>query len=303
VTSSQALAGSEPSGHISKPEWLRARLPGAGAYESVVRLVRGLQLHTVCEEAHCPNRGECWARGTATFLILGDVCTRCCAFCAVRTGAPTAPPDVDEPRRVAEAIVAMRLAYAVLTSVSRDDLPDGGAASFANCVREIRLRAPGCRVELLIPDFQGDARALATVMDSRPDVLNHNVETVPRLYPGIRPAARFERSLDVLRAAHAAGLVTKSGLMLGLGEEPAEVHDTLMRLRDAAVDVLTIGQYLRPSRTHAPVRRYYSPPEFEELGAAARHLGFGHVESAPLARSSYRAEAQAPLLSARAEVR
>ena len=295
MTSSPAACEPEPSGNAPKPPWLRARIPGAGAYESVSRLVRGLGLHTVCEEAHCPNRGECWAHGTATFLILGDICTRACSFCAVRTGKVGRPPDADEPRRVAEAIVAMQLAYAVLTSVSRDDLPDGGAASFAACVRTIHLRAPGCGVEVLIPDFRGDEHALAAVLDARPDVLNHNVETVPRLYGSVRPQARFERSLDVLRRSHAAGLLTKSGLMLGLGEGAEEIESTLVGLREAGVDMLTIGQYLRPSQAHLPVRRYYKPEEFDDLGEQARRLGFRHVESGPLVRSSYRATSQRSL--------
>jgi lipoic acid synthetase len=296
VTSLPAASEPRPPGHSPKPPWLRARIPGAGAYESVLRLVRGQGLHTVCEEAHCPNRGECWADGTATFLILGNVCTRACSFCAVRSGKVGRPADADEPRRVAEAIVAMRLAYAVLTSVSRDDLLDGGAACFAACVRAIRQRAPECAVEVLIPDFQGDERALAAVVEACPDVLNHNVETVPRLYSSVRPQARFERSLDVLRRSHAAGLLTKSGLMLGLGEDAPEVEATLVSLREAGVDMLTIGQYLRPSQAHLPVGRYYTPAEFDDLGEYARRLGFRHVESGPLVRSSYRAASQRSLM-------
>jgi lipoyl synthase len=289
VTSSHA--GDEPR-HASKPPWLRARIPGTGAAPAVARVVRDLGLHTVCEEAHCPNRGECWAHGTATFLILGDVCTRACGFCAVKSGKPSAAPDPDEPRRVAGAIAGMRLAHAVLTSVSRDDLPDGGAAAFAACVREIRLRVPACRVEVLIPDFRGDEQALAQVVAARPDVLNHNVETVPRLYGRVRPQARFERSLDVLARAHAAGLVAKSGLMVGLGEDSQEVLATLASLRAAGVEMLTIGQYLRPSKAHLPVDRYYTPEEFDALGQQARRLGIRRVSSGPLVRSSYHAQEQ-----------
>jgi len=285
-------AGDEPRGGTSKPPWLRVRIPAAGAALGVSRLMRGFGLHTVCEEAHCPNRGECWAHGTATFLILGDVCTRACAFCAVTSGKPSAPPDPDEPRRVAEAVSSLQLAHAVLTSVSRDDLPDGGAASFAACVREIRVRVPTCQVEVLIPDFRGDEQALARVVESRPDVLNHNVETVPRLYGRIRPHARFERSLEVLSRAHAAGLLAKSGLMVGLGEDAPEVHATLVSLRAAGVEMLTIGQYLRPSQAHVPVQRYYTPAEFDDLGQRARRLGFRHVASGPLVRSSYHAQEQ-----------
>jgi lipoyl synthase len=291
VTSSHADDEPSSKGHTSKPPWLRARIPGAGAAGGVSRLVRGLSLHTVCEEAHCPNRGECWTSGTATFLILGDVCTRDCAFCAVKSGKP-GRPDPDEARRVAEAVSGMRLTYAVVTSVSRDDLPDGGAGAFAVCVREVRQQAPACRVEVLIPDFRGDERALATVVEARPDVLNHNVETVPRLYPSVRPQAGFERSLDVLRRAHGAGLLTKSGLMVGLGEDSSEIQAVLVRLREAGVEMLTIGQYLRPSQAHAPIDRYYTPAEFDDLGQQARRLGFRQVASGPLVRSSYRADEQ-----------
>ncbi len=273
-----------------KPPWIRARAPAGQEYERVVRLVRGLRLHTVCEEAHCPNLGECWGRGTATFMILGEVRTRACAFCAIRTGLPAAPPDPDEPRRVAEAVAAMRLRHAVLTSVDRDDQPDGGAGMFAACLREIRARLPGCTVEVLIPDFKGDARALAIVFDARPDVMNHNVETVPRLYRTIRPGARFQRSLDVLSRSRQAGLLTKSGIMVGLGEEESEVRDTIQRIRTAGAEILTVGQYLRPSMKHAPVARYWAPEEFEGLKAFALGLGFAHVESGPLVRSSYHAE-------------
>ena len=277
-----------------KPPWIRVRAPGGEEYQRVRGLVRGLRLHTVCEEAHCPNLGECWSNGTATFMILGEVCTRACAFCAVKTGMPAAPPDPDEPRRVAEAVASMRLGHAVLTSVNRDDQPDGGAALFAACVRAIRALVSRCRVEVLIPDFKGDAEALAVVLASRPDVLNHNVETVPRLYRDIRPGARFERSLDVLRRSRAAGLATKSGIMVGLGEDLAEVEETIRRIGAAGAQILTIGQYLRPSLKHAPVARYYAPEEFQDLKRLALEQGFDHVESGPLVRSSYHAERHVP---------
>jgi lipoyl synthase len=278
---------------LPKPAWLRARAPGGGEYERVVRLVRGQRLHTVCEEAHCPNLGECWGHGTATFMILGDVCTRACTFCAVRTGRPAEPPDPDEPRRVAEAAVAMRLQHVVITSVDRDDQRDGGAGSFAACIREIRART-GCTIEVLIPDFKGDWAALALVTGAGPDILNHNVETVPRLYRHVRPGARFERSLELLSRARAAGLLTKSGIMVGLGEERQEVEETIRAIREAGTRILTIGQYLRPSLQHSPVERYWTPEEFEELRALALALGFAQVESAPLVRSSYHAEKHAP---------
>ena len=290
------FAGAEPA-RAPKPPWIRARVPAGAEYLRVVGLVRGMHLHTVCEEAQCPNLGECWGRGTATFMILGDVCTRACGFCAVRTGKPAAPPDPEEPRRVADAVAALGLRHAVITSVDRDDQPDGGAGSFAACVREIRARAPECSVELLIPDFKGDWSALAIVLASRPEILNHNVETVPRLYRTVRPGARFERSLELLARSAQAGLLTKSGIMVGLGEEWDEVRATIGRIRDAGTEILTVGQYLRPSREHAPVERYYSPDEFVALKELALDMGFRHVESGPLVRSSYHAETQAPLLA------
>jgi lipoic acid synthetase len=256
--------------------------------------MRALDLHTVCEEARCPNIGDCWNRGTATFMILGDVCTRACGFCAVKTGLPTAPPDPHEPERLADAVARMGLRHAVITSVNRDDQRDGGAAVFAACVRAVRARVPGCAVEVLIPDFKGAADALQVVLDARPDILNHNTETVPRLYRQVRPGARFERSLELLRRAKAAGLLTKSGIMVGLGEERAEVSATLGAIRAAGTDVLTVGQYLRPSLSHLPIRRYYAPQEFAEIKDEALALGFAHVESAPLVRSSYHADEQVP---------
>jgi lipoyl synthase len=277
---------------LPKPAWIRARAPGGELYERTLRLARSLSLHTVCEEAHCPNLGECWGRGTATFMILGDVCTRACSFCAVRTGLPTLPPDPLEAERVAEAVARMGLRHAVLTSVNRDDQRDGGASVFAACVRAIRAHAPRCSIELLVPDFRGEWDALGLVLGARPDILNHNVETVPRLYRTIRPGARFERSLELLRRAKGAGLIAKSGVMVGLGEEWAELVATVEAVRQAGTDILTIGQYLRPSLKHAPVLRYYAPAEFEELKARALALGFSHVESGPLVRSSYHADQQ-----------
>jgi lipoic acid synthetase len=277
-----------------RPDWIKARAPIGPGYERLASLMRGLSLHTVCEEARCPNIGDCWNRGTATFMILGDVCTRACGFCAVKTGLPERAPDPDEPRRVADAVARMGLRHAVITSVNRDDQRDGGAAVFAACVREIRSRIPACAVEVLIPDFKGNWEALRAVVDARPDILNHNTETVPRLYRRVRPGARFERSLELLRRSKGAGLLTKSGIMLGLGEERAEVEGCLRAIRDTGTDILTVGQYLRPSLEHLPIVRFYEPEEFDALRAFALELGFGHVESAPLVRSSYHADRQVP---------
>ncbi len=282
------------SGITKRPDWLRARAPQGAGYESLLGLVRGLSLHTVCEEARCPNLGECWERGTATFMILGDVCTRACGFCAVRTGLPGAAPDRDEPRRVADAVQRMRLRHAVVTSVNRDDQPDGGASVFAAVVAAIRARVPGCAIELLVPDFKGDPVAIDIVLASRPDVLNHNVETVPRLYRSVRPGARFSRSLDLLRHASERGFLTKSGIMVGLGEEMDEVHDCIRAIRATGTAILTVGQYLRPSPDHLPIVRYYTPEEFQAIRDFARALGFSHVESGPLVRSSYHAEEHVP---------
>jgi lipoic acid synthetase len=262
-------------------------------YERLSRLMRDLGLHTVCEEARCPNVGECWNRGTATFMILGDVCTRACGFCAVKTGLPARPPDPEEPERVAQAVARLGLRHAVITSVDRDDQKDGGASSFAAVVRLIRNRVPGCAVEVLIPDFKGDWEALEVVCAARPDILNHNTETVPRLYRSVRPGARFSRSLELLARAKAASLVTKSGIMVGLGEEAGEVRETIGLIRKAGTDILTVGQYLRPTATHLPIVRYYTPEEFAGIKAFALSLGFAHVESGPLVRSSYHAEEQA----------
>jgi lipoic acid synthetase len=276
-----------------KPEWLKVRAPGSENYHRLKGLMRGLGLHTVCEEANCPNIGECWHHGTATFMILGDTCTRSCGYCNVVHGTPGAP-DPHEPAKVASAIHTLQLSYVVVTSVDRDDLPDFGASQFAQTIRETRARVPDCRLEVLIPDFQGSEASLRTVLDARPDVLNHNIETVPRLYRTARPGGRYERALDLLRRsrAYAPHIPTKSGMMVGLGEEWDEVVTTLGDLRAAGCSIVTIGQYLRPSLANLPMARYYTPSEFAELKRIGLELGFGHVESGPLVRSSYHAHEQ-----------
>jgi lipoyl synthase len=283
-----------------KPEWLKVRAPGSENYHRLKGLMRTLGLHTVCEEANCPNIGECWHHGTATFMILGDTCTRSCGYCNVIHGTPK-PPDADEPVKVASAIHAMALDYVVVTSVDRDDLPDCGASHFARTIRETRQRLPQCRIEVLIPDFKGDEAALRTVLEARPDVLNHNIETVPRLYRAVRPGGRYERALQLLDRARTAAsdIPTKSGLMVGLGEEWDEVVDTLRGLRSVGCQILTIGQYLRPSLANVPMSRYYTPAEFAELKRLGIEMGFGHVESGPLVRSSYHAHEQADQLRIR----
>ena len=275
---------------LARPEWLRAPAPGGQNYRELKALIDGLKLHTVCESAACPNVGDCWNRRTATFMILGNVCTRRCGFCAVEKGAPL-EVDFDEPRRVAEAVAAMGLRYAVVTSVNRDDRKDGGAELFAATIHAIRERIPGCQVEVLVPDFQGSHAALEIVMRAAPDVLNHNTETVPRLYRQVRLGARYERSLDMLAHAKQISPKTpvKSGLMLGLGETPGEVLEVMRDLRSHRVDILTLGQYLRPSAKHLPIVRYLPPSEFEDLRQAGMAMGFAHVESGPLVRSSYHA--------------
>jgi lipoic acid synthetase len=263
-------------------------------------LVRREQLHTVCEEAHCPNVGECWNAGEATFMILGDVCTRSCGFCAVTSGRPTGL-DLLEPSRLARTVEALGLDYAVITSVNRDDLADGGASVFAACLRAIRRRAPSCLVEVLIPDFEGNPDALRTVVEAKPVVLNHNTETVPRLYPRVRPKARYSRSLELLRRAKEIdpGMTTKSGIMTGLGETVDEVLETMRDLRDQDCDLLTVGQYLRPDAKHLPVERYWRPEEFEEVRRAGMAMGFRHVEAGPFVRSSYHAGEQARAAASR----
>jgi len=277
-----------------KPSWLKVRAPGGPQYLRLKGLMRQWNLHSVCEEAHCPNIGECWEDLTATFMILGDVCTRNCGYCAVTHGKPVWE-DREEPERVGRAVGELGIEYVVITSVNRDDLADGGAAHFAATVRAIRRHAAGCRVELLIPDFQGNGAALASVIEAAPDILNHNIETVPRLYKVARHGGRYERTLELFRRARRAApaLVTKSGIILGLGEERDELLETMRDLRAADVNLLTLGQYLRPSREHLPVARYYHPDEFAELAERGREMGFAHVESGPLVRSSYHAKKQA----------
>ncbi|MBL8178128.1 MAG: lipoyl synthase [Bryobacterales bacterium] len=273
-----------------RPNWLRAPAPVGDNYRDLKSLVQRLNLHTVCESAACPNVGECWNHRTATFMILGNVCTRRCGFCAVQKGAPL-PVDFDEPRRVAEAVEALGLRFAVITSVNRDDRKDGGALLFAMVIEAIRARVPGCKVEVLVPDFQGAHDAMKIVIDARPDVLNHNTETVPRLYRQVRLGARYSRSLDMLRFAKECNpeIPVKSGLMLGLGETRDEVIQVLRDLKAHRVDIVTLGQYLRPSPKHLPIFRYVSPEEFAELKTIGMELGFAHVEAGPLVRSSYHA--------------
>ncbi len=277
-----------------KPEWLKVRAPGSENYLRLRGIMRDLKLNTVCEDAHCPNIGECWHHGTATFMILGDVCTRACTYCAVAHGRP-ATLDIDEPRRVGEAVEKMALKYAVITSVDRDDQADGGAGIFAETIREIKTRLPECRVEVLIPDFKGEAGPLETVLNAKPDVLNHNTETVPRLYRAVRSGGKYARTLELLDRSrkYAPGIPTKTGMMMGLGEEHGEVVQVFKDLRDVGVSILTLGQYLRPSNDHAVMTRYYTPDEFRELKRIALGLGFAHVESGPLVRSSYHAHEQA----------
>ena len=283
-----------PKVRKAKPEWLKARAPMGENYHELKRLARTLDLHTVCESAQCPNIGECWNHKTATFMLLGNVCTRRCGFCAVPKGKPE-PIDIDEPRRVAEAVARLGLKFAVVTSVNRDDDNLGGAKIFAETIREVRRQAPGCQVEVLIPDFQGDADSLRVVVEARPEILNHNTETVPRLYRAVRSGARYERTLDLLSAVKKLDphMRTKTGVMVGLGETVDELLRVFKDLAGRNVDILTVGQYLRPSKDHLPMTRYYTPEEFRSLKVEALKLGFRHVESGPLVRSSYHAHEQA----------
>jgi lipoic acid synthetase len=286
----------EPAGKapVRKPEWLKARAPVGENYHNLKSLARSLNLHTVCESAHCPNIGECWQHKTATFMMLGNLCTRRCGFCAVPKGRPDAI-DFDEPRRVAEAVSLLGLQHAVITSVNRDDDLVGGARAFAMVIEEIRKQAPGCQVEVLIPDFQGKPEAIQIVVDAKPEVLNHNTESVPRLYRVVRSGARYERTLRLLEYAkelNPSG-ITKSGVMVGLGEETGELLEVFRDLAAVHCDILTIGQYLRPSRDHLPMARLYTPQEFVDLKTEALKMGFRHVESGPLVRSSYHAHEQA----------
>jgi len=284
-------APSPPAGEATrKPPWLKVKAPGGPNYVALKHMMRDLKLHTVCEEAHCPNIGECWEHKAATFMILGDVCTRNCAYCAVAHGTP-APLDAGEPHRLADAVAQMGLKHVVITSVDRDDLPNGGAEIFASCIAEIRLRLPQTSVEVLIPDFKGNPEALRLIVDARPDILNHNLETIARLYRIARPGGRYARALELLDRAKDMNpeLLTKSGIICGLGEDWDELLTAMRDLRAARVDILTIGQYLRPSDQHLPIARWYTPDEFAELKRYGMSLGYRHVESGPLVRSSYHA--------------
>ncbi|MCH7712588.1 MAG: lipoyl synthase [Chloroflexi bacterium] len=275
------------------PEWLKVRAPGSPRYIELKNLMREQSLHTVCEEAHCPNIGECWDQGTATFMILGDICTRACLYCAVTTGRPTGI-DLQEPARLAKTVKEIGLDYCVITSVNRDELADGGAFIFASCIKKIRQEAPACKVEVLIPDFAGSWPALRKVMDAGPDVLNHNIESVSRVFKKVRPKGDYQMSLELLAKAKemAPGTVTKSGIIVGMGERQDELLETMADLRRVDCDLLTIGQYLRPSRKHLPIDRFYTPAEFDQLKEAGQAMGFKHVASGPLVRSSYHAGEQ-----------
>ena len=280
----------EPLYQIRKPGWLKVRAPGGPNYARLKGLMRDLNLHTVCEEAHCPNVGECWEHGTATFMILGDVCTRNCPYCAVAHGRPP-KYDIDEPDRVAAAVAELQLRHAVITSVDRDDLPDFGADIFARTIRGIHERVPGCSVEVLVPDFQGNEAAIRTVLDARPEIYNHNTETVPRLYKKARPGGRYPRVMEIFRfaKAYAPEIPTKTGIILGMGETTEEIIAVMRDLRERDVDILTLGQYLRPSNDHIALEKYYTPDEFSDLARIGRDMGFRHVEAGPLVRSSYHA--------------
>jgi lipoic acid synthetase len=294
ILTNDPAAGGAPTplpGMHPRPAWLKVRFFGGDNYQDLKRIMRTLDLHTVCESARCPNQGECWDHRTATFMILGDVCTRACGFCAVTSGRPAGPPDESEPNRVAQAVEQMNLRYAVVTSVNRDDQPDGGSAIFARTIAAIRQRVPDCKVEVLIPDFRGDWAALATVLEARPDVLNHNLETVPRLYREVRPGAIYARSLELLRRAkqQASATPIKTGMMLGLGETRAEVLRAMAAIAECGADILTLGQYLQPTREHLPVIRFVHPDEFADYKRLGEQMGLRHVESGPLVRSSYHA--------------
>jgi lipoic acid synthetase len=290
----------DPTAPMRRPDWLKVRAPSGEQYHQLKRLMRSKSLHTICEEANCPNIAECWGRGTATFLIMGDVCTRSCGFCDVKTGMPS-PLDWAEPIRVAQAVRDMNLKHVVITSVNRDERRDGGAPIFALTIRQVRAIQPGCTIEVLIPDFKGSVSALEIVMREDPDILNHNVETVPRLFKKVQPQDRYEWALTTLSNAKALvpGAVTKTGLMLGLGETADEVLQVMRDLREIDVDILTLGQYLQPSKKHLPIERYWAPEEFAEFRRIGHGMGFKWVESGPLVRSSFRAEFQARALSRR----
>jgi lipoyl synthase len=289
------VSATRPLSPAPIPQWIRVRVSEGDQFKELKHLVKDKHLHTVCEEARCPNIYDCWSRRTATFMILGDVCTRACRFCAVTSGRPT-ELDLGEPLRVAESVAQLGLKHAVITSVDRDDLKDGGAGIFARTIRAIRRRSPATTIEVLTPDFQANLDAVRTVVEARPDIFNHNTETVPRLYANVRPKAVYANSLALLRhvKALAPEMVTKSGLMVGLGETEDELIDVFRNMRAHNIDVLTVGQYLRPSKKHAEVVRYYQPAEFDQLKARALEMGFGHVEAGPLVRSSYHADEQIP---------
>jgi lipoic acid synthetase len=275
--------------HTARPSWLKVKVPLGESFSRLKGLMDGKHLHTVCEEARCPNMSECWNAGTATFMILGDVCTRSCGFCAVKTGKPEGL-DLEEPFRVADAVRSMGVRYAVVTSVNRDELPDGGAAVFAETIRQIRVVNPSVSIEVLIPDFRGVEWALDIVVEARPDVLNHNIETVPRLYTGVRPQAKYDRSLELLERAKRKGMMTKTGIMVGLGESEEEVQEVMRDVRGVNCDIFTIGQYLQPTKEHLPVERYVHPDEFARYKQYGLAMGLPRVESGPLVRSSYHAE-------------
>lgn len=279
----------DPNLSQRRPDWLKVKAPGGESFSQLKTMMRSKSLHTVCEEARCPNIAECWNAGTATFMINGDTCTRSCSFCAVKTGRP-APLSWDEPNRVADAALKMNLVHCVITSVNRDELPDGGAAIWAQTIRAVREKSPKTTIEVLIPDFKGNMDALQTVIDAAPDLLNHNTETVPRLYRPVRPQGRYPWSIQLLREAKLRGMRTKTGIMLGLGETKEEVIQVMSDLVEIGCDVLTLGQYLQPTKNHIPVHRFVHPDEFAEFKHIGMQMGFGHVESAPLVRSSYHAE-------------
>jgi len=289
----QEITDSKPAPvRHQRPEWLKAKIPGGTGYVRIDSIMRSHKLHTVCEEARCPNMGECWNLGTATFMILGDICTRSCSFCAVKTGRPDYGLDWDEPRRVVEAVELMKIRHAVITSVNRDERKDGGAPIFAETVRLIHERVPNCKVEVLIPDFKGSEDALNMVLVSKPDILNHNLETVPRLYRTVRPQANYRQSLEVLQRAKQKGCRTKTGLMLGIGERTEEILEVMNDAHGVGCDILTMGQYLQPTKNHQPIDRYVHPDEFNMLKEEGLKMGFLHVESGPLVRSSYHAAGQ-----------
>jgi lipoic acid synthetase len=290
IVDSRAGAHDEPARtRQPRPEWLKVKLPSGETFHNLKKLIDSKSLHTVCEEARCPNMAECWNAGTATFMILGDTCTRSCGFCAVKTGRPTTL-DLEEPLHVAEAVRAMKVKHAVITSVNRDELKDGGSIVFAETIRQVRRLNPGTTIEVLIPDFKGKDESLDRILDAKPDILNHNTETVPSLYRIVRPQAKYQWSLKVLRRAKAAGFSTKTGIMLGLGESRAELLQTMRDLAEEKVDILTLGQYLQPTKNHLPVHRFLHPDEFRELHDLGIDMGFRIVEAGPLVRSSYHAE-------------